>query len=237
MQPSCQVPILRNPPRNERHPSHVLTGYHAHMIFDPARLPLGTLFVDPRMFDSRRGWRAAGFTVLDPAKDSECMVAGHPSTPGYLFKKYTSAVPLREQHANYTTRFEGAAELATFIRAERLQHILVPRKHLHTLPREFGTPAHILLVERLHILDKEASARQYHDIAEPVLHELLRVLVRFKGLDSNSKNVAFTRDGQIAFVDLEHWKKPRDSVRLKSINDYLSKDRRKLARKILNHLE
>jgi len=28
-------------------------------------------------------------SVLDPAKDTECMVAAHRSAPGYLFKKYT----------------------------------------------------------------------------------------------------------------------------------------------------
>ena len=71
-----------------------------------------------------------------------------------------------------------------------------------------------------------------------MLRDLLRVLVRHRGLDSNSKNVQFTRDGKIAFVDLEHWDRTdRDRVRLKSIGDYLSKSGRRLARRILEELE
>ena len=70
------------------------------------------------------------------------------------------------------------------------------------------------------------------------LRDLLRVLVKFKGLDSNSKNVAIARDGRIAFVDLEHWDRTdRDRVRLKSIATYLSKSQRKIAKKILGDLE
>jgi hypothetical protein len=206
------------------------------MTFDPTALNLDKLFVDPAMFAARRAWRHAGFHVLDPAKDTECMVAAHPSAAGYLFKKYAQDVSTKEQNANYAARVEGAIQLARFIRDQSLQHVVVPRKHLHELPRAFGTDARVLVVERLDILDKDASAQQYRDIAEPILRELLRVLVTFKGLDSNSKNVAFTRDGKIAFVDLENWKKARDAVRLKSIGDYLSKDRRKLSRRILDEL-
>jgi septum formation topological specificity factor MinE len=211
------------------------------MTFDPASISLDALFVDPDMFDSRRAWRRAGFEVLDPAKDTECMVAAHPSTPGYLFKKYGNDVSPKEQSKNYAARIEGAAQLAKFITAERLAHVVVPQKHLHELPKKFRShdrPTYILVVERLNILGKDESARRYHDIAEPVLRELLSVLVRYKGLDSNSKNVQFTRDGKIAFVDLENWgRKDRDEVRLKSIGNYLSKERLKLARKILDELE
>jgi hypothetical protein len=66
---------------------------------------------------------------------------------------------------------------------------------------------------------------------------MLRVLVELPGLDSNSKNVQFTRDGKIAFVDLENWaRKDRDKVRLKSIGSYLSRTKYKLARTILDDL-
>jgi septum formation topological specificity factor MinE len=208
------------------------------MVFDPTSLGLDALFVDPDMFDSRRAWRRAGFDVLDPAKDTECMVAAHPSAPGCLFKKYADDVSLKEQRENYTTRIAGAARLAKFIADERLVHVVAPQKHLHELPKTFRSrdrSSYVLVVERLGVLGKDESARRYHDVAEPVLRELLRVLVRWKGLDSNSKNVQFTRDGQIAFVDLEHWdREDREEVRLKSIGNYLSKEKLKLARRILD---
>lgn len=208
------------------------------MVFDPRSLALDALFVDPTMFDSRRAWQRAGFDVLDPAKVTECMVAAHPSTPGCLFKKYGNDISLKKQRKNYETRIAGAAQVAKFIADEQLAHMIVPQKHLHELPRSFRAhdrPAYILGVERLDILGTNESARRYHDIAEPILRELLRVLVKFKGLDSNSKNVQFTRDGKIAFVDLEHWDRDdRKEVRLKSISRYLSKEKLRLARRILD---
>ena len=209
------------------------------MPFDPKSLDLGRLFTDPDMFDSRRTWRRAGFDVLDPAKAAECMVAAHPSAPGYLFKKYADDVSRKEQHANYAARIEGAARLAELVRRrERLEHVVVPRKHLHDLPRSFGKSSCVLVVERLDVVGPGASERRYHDIADGVLRDLLRVLVALPGLDSNSKNVQFTRDGKIAFVDLENWgRTDRDKVKLKSIGEYLSKDRLKLARSILDELE
>jgi len=211
------------------------------MAFDPKSLDLGALFHDPSMFDSRRAWRRTGFEVLDPAKNSECMVAAHPSAPGCLFKKYTPAVSPKEQRKNYRARIEGAEALARLIATKGLKHVVAPKKHLHELPRSFQTddrPALVLVVERLDVVGRSASEARFHDVAEPVLRELLVVLTHHKGLDSNSKNVQFTRAGQIAFVDLENWARTdRHRVRLKSIGEYLSSDRRKLARKILRELK
>lgn len=211
------------------------------MVFDPKALDVGGLFTDPRMFDSHKTWRRAGFDVLDPAKDSECMVAAHTSAPGCLFKKYANDVSANEQIANYLARTEGAVALARLIADERLAHVVAPRKHLHELPAAFRSddrPAHVLVVERMDVVGRKESEARFENISAPVLRELLRVLVRYKGLDSNSKNVQFTRGGQIAFVDLENWgRTDRDRVRLKSIGEYLSKDRRKIAKKILDDLE
>lgn len=207
------------------------------MIFDPKSLRLDTLFSNDGMFDSRKAWRRAGFDVLDPAKDTECMVAAHPSAPGCLFKKYTDDVPQKEQRDNYDARIEGARRLAKFIRDQRLGHVVVPDKHLHELPSTFGKEARLLVVERLDIVGRKKSEDRYENIAEDVLRELLHVLVEFPGLDSNSKNVQFTRDGKIAFVDLENWKRrDRREVTLKSIGNYLSKARLKCARRILEEL-
>lgn len=206
------------------------------MAFDPTSLDLGSLFTDSAMFDSRKAWRRAGFDVLDPAKDTECMVAAHRSAPGYLFKKYSDDVSHREQRDNYAARLEGAQRVAKLIRHEGLQHVVVPKKYLYDLPRGFGTSS-VLVVERLDVVGSDASERRYRNIADPALRDLLRVLVEVPGLDSNSKNVQFTQDGKIAFVDLENWdRRDRDAVTLKSIGNYLSKDRRKLASRILDDL-
>jgi hypothetical protein len=208
------------------------------MTFDPKSLDLGRLFTDPDMFDSRRAWRRAGFDVLDPAKDIECMVAAHPSAPGYLFKKYTDDISQKKQSQNYAARIEGAERLAKFVHREGLQHVVVPRKHLHELPKGFGKSACVLVVERLDVVGSAESERRYRDVADGVLRDLLRVLVAIPGIDSNSKNVQFTQSGKIAFVDLENWRRrDRREVRLKNIGSYLSKDKLKLARGMLDELE
>jgi len=205
------------------------------VAFDPKSIDLDALFVDPDMCGSRRAWRRAGFGVFDPAKAAECMVAAHQSAPGYLFKKYPDAISQREQRENYAARIEGAARVTEIISRQGLQHIVVPRKHLHELPRAFGKDARVLVVELLDIVGSDESERRYRNVADSVLRDLLRVLIALPGLDSNSKNVQFTRDGRIAFVDLENWKRrDRSEVKLKSIGRYLSKDRRRLARRILD---
>ena len=207
------------------------------MSFAPETLALDRLFADPAMFDSRKAWRRAGFEVFDPGKDTECMVAAHATAPGHLFKHYTDDVPTAVQRANYAARCKGAARVAALISRESLVHVVVPKKHIHDLPKSFGRSAQVLIVERIDIVGRDESEQHYEQIAEPVLRDLLRVLLKFPGLDSNSKNVQFTRDGKIAFVDLENYKRPdRRDVTLKSIGTYLAKDRRKLAQKILSEL-
>jgi hypothetical protein len=202
-------------------------------------MDLEALFRDPSMFDSRDAWRRAGFTIVAPGKPTECMVASHPSAPGVLFKKYANDnLSTKKQNKNYATRIEGATKLASFITKERLAHVVVPNKQVRDLPRRFGKDARIMIVDWLDIYGPDESMARYRDMAEPVLRELLRVIVKFKGLDSNAKNIPFTKDGKIAFVDLEHWDHREDDkdVRLKSIENYLSNDKLKLARKILDDL-
>lgn len=208
------------------------------MPFDIKSLDLASLFADSAMFDSRRAWRRAGFDVFDPAKDTECMVAAHPSAPGYLVKKYPDDVSQRTQRENFAARAEGARRVAEVIRKHGLRHVVVPQKHVHDLPKSFGKSTQVLIVERLDIVGRDASEGLYHDASEEVLRDLLRVLVAYPGLDSNSKNVQFTRDGKIAFVDLENYKRrDRSKVTLKSIGSYLSRDKLKLAHKILSDLK
>lgn len=207
------------------------------MSFDPTSLDLDSLFAEPSMFDSRKAWRRAGFGVFDPAKDVECMVAAHGSAPGYLFKKYPDRVAQTVQRDNFAARAKGAARVAELIRDGQLEHVVVPQKHIHRLPKSFGKDVQVLVVERLDIVGTDASEERYKDIDEGVLRDLLRVLVKYPGLDSNSKNVQFTRAGKIAFVDLENYRRrDRTEVTLKSIGNYLSNEKLKLARKLLREL-
>lgn len=202
---------------------------------DPRSIDLTAMFVDPRMFDSRAAWSAVGFTVVAPGKVTECMAASHPSAPGYLFKKYANDVPQKKQNENYEARIEGATKLARFITKKSLRYVVVPQKSLRDLPRAFGASSRLLVVERLDVLGPDESVRRYRDISDPVLRELLAVIAKFEGLDSNAKNIPFLRDGRIAFVDLENWER-RKKHRLRNIGSYLPEETLRRARTILDDL-
>ena len=200
-------------------------------MFTPTALDLGGLFRDPEMFDSARAWRKAGFVVDGEGLESDVMVASHPSAPGYLFKKYSKKVSLKDQLKNYRQRVAGAQKLRAFVAAQQLTRIVVPGKYLHELPPAFarkGVPAFVLIVERLPILDSGTSKRMYREMDDDVLRQLCTVLLEFRGLDSGVRNAPFTTAGQIAFVDTERWDQKRKEP-LRRIREYLTADQRALA--------
>jgi hypothetical protein len=218
------------------------------MPLDPASLDLGPLFRDPEMFDTADAWHDAGFEILRESQNKIC-VASHPSVARFLFKKYVNAgkrEALDDQLENYTRRVEGARRLSALIDAQHLQHVVVPGKWLRDLPDRFsvrGHPSHILIVDRLDLLDSDESEDHYGRIDEAALRELCVALHAFRGLDSTAKNVPFTRDGKIAFIDTEHWNRHSDSKRsqqrpiLKYLREHLSSDRWAFAKKLWEKLD
>jgi hypothetical protein len=197
-------------------------------------LDLRGLFRDPDMFDSPRSWQKAGFTVEGKGTMSNIMVGSHSSVPGYLFKKYSREISLKEQLKNYRRRIEGADKLRTFVAAQQLTQIVVPRKRLHELPPEFsrkGVPSYVLVVERLVLLESSESKRMYRQMSNEDLRQLCTVLRTFEGLDSGVRNVPFTRSGQIAFIDTERWNSKK-KVHLHRIGEYLSDAQRQFAEAI-----
>ena len=201
------------------------------------------LFVDPDMFESSGAFRKAGFRLVDRSSPDKIMVGAHEAAPGYFFKKYRNARRLDEQLENYQTRIAGARALHTHIAARGLSRVTVPRKWLHELPAAFAQrrkekllPSHVLIVDRLQIMDKHATEREYGDIDEQTLRELCVAVARFPGLDSTPKNVPFTEDGRIAFIDTESWAGHREREPLKYIRAHLSPKRWKQAREIFEEL-
>lgn len=214
------------------------------VAFDPASLDLKRLFVDPDMFDSRSAFRAAGFDVFERSSDNTIMVGNHKSAPGYLFKKYSNALSLKDQLKNYEQRIKGARRLMELVDDHHFKRIAVPRKWLYELPRAFSVRkrlSYVLVVERLPILDD--SVRTYERIDKDTLRELCTVVFAFPGLDSNTGNVPMTDDGRVAFIDTEHWDryskghKKRDKPYLRHIHKYLSDERLRFADKVFEKLE
>ena len=210
------------------------------VTFNPASSDLSALFRNPDMFESADDWADAGFEILR-ASDNKITVASHHSVPGYLFKKYVSSGKRdtqEDQLENYQTRLEGALQLRRLIVDEKLSHVVVPHKWLRTLPEEHGTRrelSHILIVERLDLLDKDDSEQEYQRIDENVLRDLCVTLYAFRGLDSTTQNLPFTTDGRIGLIDTEHWNRHGDREKsqqrpwFKHLNEHLSRSSRQFA--------
>lgn len=167
----------------------------------PLHAQLEGLFTNPEMFKSPLKFRKAGFTVIPGHK--QLMVGGHPSLPGYLFKKFPDSRPQDKQLRNFIQRIDGSKVLRTSIKAHNFKHLVVPRKWLYKLPESFPN-SYILIVERMDICTPEEVENQYRLIQKDVLMELCTILHEVGGCDAYPRNQPFTRSGKIAFVDTEH---------------------------------
>lgn len=56
-------------------------------------------------------------------------------------------------------------------------------------------------------------------------------------MDSNAKNLPLVSDGRVAFIDTEHWDRSTRKSYLHHVGEYLSTERRKLAKKFFDLLE
>lgn len=206
------------------------------------KLDYKALFHDPRMFNSRNSFVAAGFEVLKQASEQNIMVGRHPAVDRYLFKKYSNEIPLSEQNENYETRMEGAERIRAVIRRQRLRHLVVPNKWLLELPRNFSDKkrkSYLLVVDRIDILSVDESVRRYRTIEPEVLDDLCHVLFRFRGFDAAIHNLRFTPAGQIAFIDTESWdRSPRPGKRVfRRIEEELTKESRKRVDRMFDRLD
>jgi hypothetical protein len=206
---------------------------------DPGSIDFVALFSEAGMFESRSAWGEAGFQVFNRANNGKIMVARHPSVHGLLFKKYGDDVEQKDQLRNFERRVEGASRLRAFVDSRRLSRVVVPRKWIFELPRAVSRrdKSHVLVVEQLDLLGDEQTKAAYERIELDVLRELCTVLFHFRGMDSNGKNLPFTTDGRIAFIDTEHWDRDTSKSYLHHVGEYLSGPRYKAAKRIFDQLE
>ena len=215
---------------------HVSTEQIQHELAETAaRFPmweLRELFTNPKMFGSVGSFEKAGFKLMANSPH-KIMAGSHKAARGYLFKKYNNASSGKKQLKNYMRRIEGARLLRTFIAERGFQHVMAPRKWLYELPESF--PArYLLIVDKLDLMSDVATLRKYSRIREDQLRELATVLFYFRGLNSWTKNLPFTEDGEIAFIDTERWNSDKDFLRL--IGDHLPVARRSQAEDVFKEL-
>ena len=193
---------------------------------------LGELFMDRKMFNSMTSFENAGFRLIAHSPH-KIMSGSHKRARGYLFKKYNNDKPGKKQLKNYMRRIEGARLLRAFIAERSFQHVVVPHKWLYELPESFPE-RYLIVADKLDLMSDDATRRKYDRIREDQMRELATVLYFFRGLNSWTKNLPFTEDGQIAFIDTERWHRDKDYLRL--IGDHLPSDRREQAEDVFKEL-
>jgi hypothetical protein len=210
----------------------------------PLQEKLKKLFKNPQMFKSNEHLKRAGFFPLNRDR-KPCMVASHPVIKNYFIKKFKSRVSYRRQITNYLNRISAARALRKFIELNNLKHIVVPQKWLYQLPMQFSDPQtgkrlYVLIVEDMHICSGEddpkgETAKKYNQMDFDTLREFCIVLYHFRGLDSSLRNVPFTEEDTLAFIDTEHWSdENRDFLR--HAKKFLSQDRLDYAMAIYEEL-
>lgn len=198
----------------------------------PIFAQLADLFTDPRTFTSFNRFSLAGFSLV-PHAAHKIMTGRHRRAKGYVFKKYDDSLSDRKQLKNYMRRIEGARLLRSFIAERAFEHVVAPRKWLYELPDRFSH-RYLVVADKLDLLADDYTLRKYRRISEEQTRELATVLFYFRGLNSWTKNLPFTDDGRIAFIDTERWYRDKDYLRM--IGDALPIDRRAQAQRVYKEL-
>jgi hypothetical protein len=97
--------------------------------------------------------------------------------------------------------------------------------------------SHVLVVEHFELLGDEQTKAAYQSIDVGLLTELCTVLFNFRGMDSNAKNIPFSKDGRIALIDTEHWNRNTSKDYLHHVGEYMTAERQKTAKRIFRQLE
>lgn len=198
---------------------------------------LKKLFIDPNMFESIETFQNSGFIVWKA--NHQLMVGVHPSLPKYLIKKFDNTIPQSDQLSNYIKRINGAKTLQNEIDEHKYKHLIVPKKWLFALPKNFSKTnenTYLLIAEKIDILPEEEVKLAYYNMRYDVLTEFCTILYDLGGCDALLRNQPFTRSGKIAFVDTEHVGKKPDHFH-KYIIPSLNPDMQEFASSLFSELK
>jgi hypothetical protein len=172
----------------------------------PPEVDLDSLFHKKSLFDSIETLEEAGFQIVRGSTKGRVAVFGHPSLPGYLFKKFLRDAnrPYKKQSASYERRVEGARALRAHLDALSITSIVVPRKWLCELPRRFHDgrrPQYVIVVEKYDLLERDVTKKCYGALSKDTVRDLCTIFFAFERVDFAVRNMPFTTDGKIGFID------------------------------------
>jgi hypothetical protein len=173
----------------------------------PSAINLEKLFPKESNFETAGKLRRNGFDVIrDGTSNERVTVFGHPSAPNYLFKKFLDNVSYSQekQLGSYERRVRGARGLKAHLERFAISGIIVPRKWLCDLPSRFNVdrkPTQILVVEKCNLVEHARAKQLYRGLSNDTLKDLCTIFFTFKRVDFSTRNMPFTTEGKLAFID------------------------------------
>ena len=196
----------------------------------PPEIDLDSLFHGKSLFDSIETLEEAGFQIVRGSTKGRVAVFGHRSLPGYLFKKFLRDAnrPYKKQLASYETRVGGAHALKAHLDGLSIDSIVVPRKWLCELPRRFrhdGRHQYVVVVDKYDLLERDETKQRYRAIPRDTIRDLCTIFFTFKRVDFAVRNMPFTPQGKIAFIDTGYMSRITEgsSFRRKNYKKYVEK--------------
>jgi hypothetical protein len=209
---------------------YVISDHH------PMKRQLDAIFFKVRATQDEKTFLHCGFVPLSIRLQTYVYVARHPRLPGYLVKAYLDTELREKMHKPswkwLVRRCEGASEIRRVIQQKKIKHFTVADKWIYPLPAYPLPPqdeAHtrhfaLLLVTDMDLVSPEENLQAWKELITPEhLEELYLIISRAKGASYRPDNIAYTHQGQFAFIDTEY---PAEGPDYKSIQPYLSEEMR-----------
>ncbi|MBA2369567.1 MAG: hypothetical protein H0V82_11170 [Candidatus Protochlamydia sp.] len=200
----------------------------------PMKKNLDEMFFAARMTQDVQTFRHYGFKTLRIGPRSYVHVASHANLPSYLVKAYMdNELKEKGKHPSWhwlVKRCEGAKKIRKIIDQQNLQHFTVASKWIYPFPENPPPPPFpgytrhyaLLLVKDMQLVPKRKNYDAWSQvITKSHLDELYIIISRAKGSSYRPDNIAYTTNGNFAFIDTEY---PSRGPDYSSIRRYLNEE-------------
>lgn len=173
---------------------------------------LHAIFSEKGVLASIGSMQAAGFVILLYRERGGLILAKHPLLKNFLVKAYLDTAT-HVEWTRWVRRVKGRDRIRQFLNDNPCyrKYFKVPKKWIYRIPltsrgdaTEASVPReYVLLVEEMHLVDKETNLQMYKKIRRKALDGLYLIIDQTGFSDGHLGNLPFSGDGKIAFIDTE----------------------------------
>jgi hypothetical protein len=225
-----QAVVNKDFEKNTIIPNKVRRAFAPYVIPEnhPMKSKLDAIFLNKRVTLNKKVFHSSGFKTLRKGPRSYVYVARHPDLNGYLVKAYMdNELNEKQNHPSWywlNKRCEGAKKISDIIAQRKIKHFTVASKWIYPLPENPAPPKNssytrhfgVLLVTDMDLVPYKVNLDVWsHGITPEHLNELYVIITYAKGSSYRPDNIAYTRQGQFAFIDTEYPSKGPDYKRIR----------------------